>query len=202
MIAPPPSDDSPLIIKIVVIGSSWVGKTTLIRAYITGSFEALVEETVQLAISTKTTYIGNRLVELHISDTAGQEKYQSLVPNFYRNAQGALIVFDVTSPDSFKNVRYWINELSATMPDSFIICIVGNKIDLEQARRVTAEEGRLFASENGAFYQETSALTGSGVGEPFQRIAEKVIETEQGQEPMIFPIDPPKPAATTRTCCR
>jgi small GTP-binding protein len=173
--------------KIVVIGSESVGKSSIINAYILEGNEIPVTPTIQLAFSQKDVEVGDRLIHLEIRDTAGQERFQSVCPNFYRDDQGALVVFDVTSLPSFQRIRYWIDELSATMPDSFIVCVVGNKTDRSDERIVTVDDGRRFASENDAFYQETSAITGRGIEAAFGKLCEKFVEMSKGREAMHIP---------------
>jgi small GTP-binding protein len=174
--------------KLVVIGSQSVGKTSIINFYITGGNEILTMTTVQLAFSKKVEQIGDRTVSLQICDTAGQEQFQSVCPNFYRDAQAALVVFDVTSPDSFQRIRYWLDELNATMPESFLVCVVGNKVDLVEERAVTKEDSVNFAIENGALYQETSAVTGMGISAAFGKVCEKYVEMEKkGREALMLP---------------
>jgi small GTP-binding protein len=184
------SAQEPLRMKIVVIGSHSVGKTSIINAYISAATDTPTTPTIQLAFSKKETVIGERVLDLQICDTAGQEQFQSVSPIFYREAHGALVVYDVTSPQSFQRIRYWLDELNATMPDSFIVCVVGNKIDRAGERVVAREDGVQFASENGALYQETSAVTGRGIDAAFGKICEKFLELERGKEAMLIPAPP------------
>jgi small GTP-binding protein len=183
-VASPPE---PLRMKIVVIGHHSVGKTSIINAYISEGNDIVTQPTIQLAYSQKDHVIGDRVIHLDICDTAGQEQFQSVCPIFYREAQGALVVFDVTSQESFQRIRYWLDELNATMPESFIICVVGNKTDRCDDRVVTFDDGVKFATENDALYQETSAVTGKGIATAFGRLCEKYVEQEKGREAMVVP---------------
>jgi small GTP-binding protein len=164
--------------KVVVIGGPNVGKTSIIGAYIDGPSTIIPAQTVQLAFSQKVEFVGDCSIHLQICDTAGEERFQSVSPNFYRGANAALVVFDVTSPHSFNKLREWINELNATMSDSLIKIVIGNKIDLDSNRLVTRESGLEFSAANGATYLETSAKTGYGIQAAFQMVCEKILELE------------------------
>jgi small GTP-binding protein len=183
----PQSSQDPLRMKIVVIGSHSVGKTSIINAYISEESEIATRPTIQLAFSKKDVVIGDRVVHLQICDTAGQEQFQSVCPNFYRDAHGALVVFDVTSPPSFQRIHYWLDELNATMPDSFLVCVVGNKTDRSHERVVSFTDGLNFANENDALYQETSAVTGCGIEAAFGKLCEKYMENEREKQPILIP---------------
>jgi small GTP-binding protein len=204
METPPPQE--PLRMKIVVIGSQSVGKTSIINAYVYKGKEMITKPTINLAFSKKDVEIGDRLIHLQICDTAGQEQFQSVCPNFYRDAQGALVVFDVTSLQSFQRIRYWIDELSATMRDPFIFCIVGNKTDKSDKRIIKVEDGLKLASENDALYQETSALTGRGIALAFGKLCEKFVKISNGREATHIPnetakLDQPVKRDEQEKCC-
>jgi small GTP-binding protein len=177
----------PVRMKIVVIGSENVGKTSLIQRYISEGQPELPTSTLSIAFSQKKKVIGSQVVHLTICDTAGQERYQSVSANFYRDAQGALAVFDVTSPRSLDRARTWLDELRATMPADFLICIAANKIDEVQKRAVTTNDGKAFAAENGALYQETSAITGDGVEAAFGALCEEFVKLDNPREAQVVP---------------
>jgi small GTP-binding protein len=173
--------------KVVVIGGANVGKTSIISSYITGPSGITPAQTVQLAFSQKVEVIGDCAVQLQICDTAGQERFQSVCPNFYRDAHAALVVFDVTSVQSFQKIREWIDELNATMPDSFIVIVVGNKIDLDDQRMVTREQALEFSNANEVSYLETSAKTGHGIITAFQMVSEKFLEQDAPKSAEFVP---------------
>lgn len=167
-------DNETVKIKIVLIGGPSVGKTSLIRYFVEGSTPFDTKPTLQLAYQNKDIEINNTPVRLNICDTAGQEKFQSVAPNFYRTSDAAMIVFDITQPSSFEKAKEWLDELSAAMPDTFIILIVGNKNDLTD-RRVSYEEAMEYASANGVSYMESSAHTGDGVENCFYYLTKEVL---------------------------
>jgi Ras-related protein Rab-5C len=131
-------------------------------------------------------FVGNQ--RLIIRDTAGQERFASLAPMYYRNAQSALVVYDVTKPASFVKARHWVNELKAQASPGIVIALVGNKVDLvetgdtgeegeeeqETARKVATEEGQKLADDEGLLFFETSAKSGYNVRQVFLAIASKI----------------------------
>jgi small GTP-binding protein len=171
--------------KIVLIGGEAVGKTSIVNYYIGRDPNIPLTSTIQLAFSKKHVVIGKDTNSLQICDTAGQERFQSIGRAFYRGANAAFVVYDVTSMPSFRRMRHWIDELGATMPNSFILCIVANKIDRVDDRKISREDGLKVAQENNAIYQETSARTGHGVKAAFQMVCEKHIENTREQDPMV-----------------
>ena len=116
---------------------------------------------------------------MNIWDTAGQESYRSLAKLYYRDAKAAVVVFDVCSLESFKQVEFWIGELDVSETFGHYVVIVGNKIDLEESRVVSDEDGKALAAKSGAVYLEASAKDGTGVKEIFQVIAEHFVAVQQ-----------------------
>jgi Ras-related protein Rab-6A len=156
--------------RIVMVGSTAVGKTAIVNKYIYGSSPLSDHQpTVGIDFFSKFIKIRGETVQLQLWDTAGQEKFHSLIPSYLRNATVAIIVYDVTYRESFDRLDYWYEfTLNQTNPAVFI---VGNKTDLEGAREVTSEEGRKWAEAHVAQFIETSAQTGENIPELFQRVA-------------------------------
>jgi small GTP-binding protein len=205
------SSDESLRMKMVVIGSESVGKTSLIKAYVPESPDSPVPiiPTVSIGCFQTMHEVAGRVVSLTICDTAGQERYQSVAPTFYRDANAAMAVFDVMSAPSLARVRVWLDELRATMPGDFLICVVANKIDLAHERpderAVTTKEGKTLAAENSALYQETSALTKEGVDGAFGCLCEEFVRMERGREAQVVPVphgvDLTAPDRPSDSCC-
>ena len=148
----------------------------MIMRFVNGSFPNELSSTIAasfLNYTMKGIYDGND-VDLAIWDTAGQEAYRGIAPMYYRGAAAAVIVFDVTSRDSFEQVNGWINEVKAT-DENMVIAIVGNKIDDESRRIITMDEGTKLAQDNELFYCETSAKSGAGLNLLFQKIVKSLI---------------------------
>ena len=167
------------ICQILLLGDMAVGKTCLINRYTNGVFKEEYISTVGFDYYTKQEEINNKTVQVKIWDTVGQERFRALTPSFLRNAEGVIIVFDVTSQDSFDNVKGWINSIKSNIGENVIpIIIVGNKIDMENMREISKEDGKKIASENDFKYFETSAKTGIGVDEAIKEIVNQILDIQ------------------------
>eukprot|EP00540_Astrosyne_radiata_P011039 CAMPEP_0116830968 /NCGR_PEP_ID=MMETSP0418-20121206/5067_1 /TAXON_ID=1158023 /ORGANISM="Astrosyne radiata, Strain 13vi08-1A" /LENGTH=219 /DNA_ID=CAMNT_0004460149 /DNA_START=84 /DNA_END=744 /DNA_ORIENTATION=+ len=122
-----------------------------------------------------------RKVEFKIWDTAGQEKYQSLAPMYYRGAAAAIVVYDICSLPSFRMLQKWIDEMKTNGPPAIVIAICGNKSDLEEKRQVPKDEAEKYSQKMGGFYVETSARDDSNVKGLFEEIARRVPILEEGE---------------------
>lgn len=193
----------PLKMKIVVIGGANVGKTSIIGYYVSNRTATATRPTVQLAFSKKVQTIADQTIEMQICDTAGQEKFQSVCPNFYHDSQAAMIVFDVTSRESFEKVTFWLDELSAIMGDKFTKIVVGNKVDLEEQRVISLDEATEFAQSRGLRFMETSARTGMGIAESFAELCRLFLEKTGTGDQVVEP-QPPTPLTVNSKksgCC-
>ena len=117
-------------VKLVLLGEAAVGKSSLVLRFVSDDFQENKEPTIGAAFLTQKCTLANRVVKFEIWDTAGQERFASLAPMYYRNAQSALVVYDVTKPASFIRARHWVNELKSQGSPNIIIALVGNKLDL------------------------------------------------------------------------
>ena len=170
-------------IKLVLLGDSGVGKTSIVTQYVSGNLPENMNPTIGAAFVTKEVTIDNQQLELLIWDTAGQEVYRGLAPMYYRSALIAIIVFDVTKNESFDSVSYWIRELKTNVEENIIILVCGNKIDLEEKRSIEYQTASSMAQENGALYAETSARTGAGVERMFQMVLSHLLSKRQPSQP-------------------
>lgn len=184
-------------VKLVLLGEAAVGKSSLVLRFVSDDFQENKEPTIGAAFLTQKCTLANRVVKFEIWDTAGQERFASLAPMYYRNAQSAVVVYDVTKPASFIRARHWVNELKSQGSPNIIIALVGNKLDLtgEQegqepgavvadeetgpagdlpGRKVSYEEGEKLAQEEGLLFFEASAKTGFNVRKIFLAIANKI----------------------------
>lgn len=173
--------DEPISIKVVLLGDSGVGKTSIVTKYVTGCMPDVAIPTVGAAFVTKDVNIDNHSYQLLIWDTAGQELYRGLSPMYYRSASIAIIVYDVTNLTSFKSVEYWVNELRENAEQDIIIMICGNKIDIEK-RQVECDYAQSQANGYHTLYAETSASNGSGVERLFQLVINEVIKKESASQ--------------------
>ena len=172
------------IFKIILIGSSGVGKSSLIQRYTQKTFEDVYDCTIGVDFFTKTIDVNGKTVKLQIWDTAGTEKYRSITSSYYRGSHCALIVFDLTSKDSFESLPTWIENYYKNCNQEFDknVIMIGNKNDLSEKRDVTQEKINDFIKLNNLVYFETSAKTGENVDESFQYIAQKLMEEEKLKE--------------------
>lgn len=171
-------------VKLVLLGEAAVGKSSLVLRFVSNDFQENKEPTIGAAFLTQKCTIGDRTIKYEIWDTAGQERFASLAPMYYRNAQAALVVYDITKPASFIKARHWVKELHEQASKDITIALVGNKVDLvendndseESLRKVSVEEGKALAEEEGLLFFETSAKSAYNVNEVFVDIGAKIPE--------------------------
>ena len=168
--------ESCLHLKICLIGTSGVGKTSLVTKLLTNDFDERNLPTVGVEFRTQKITIDGKAIALDIWDSAGQEKYKAVVKSYFREAVGCLLVFDITSPSSFNELGSWLNEFHQYAHPSAFILLIGNKCDLEEKRVITPLVAEQFADENKLIYIETSACNGKNVKETFERLAGGVIK--------------------------
>ena len=164
--------------KLVLLGESGVGKSSLAVRFAKGRFHEHHELTVGTAFLTKTLNLRDAAFKLEIWDTAGQEQYRSVAPMYYRKAKAAIIVYDITKRATFEHAKEWVLEVREKEPSALIV-LVGNKSDLKQHQKVESEEAAAYATENGLFSMETSAKTGDNVEEMFLTLSKKLIEDQE-----------------------
>lgn len=173
------------LFKICSIGSGNVGKTSLIRRFATGKFtEGIYHPTIGVDITTaKQLSVDDKLVDLLLLDTAGQEYFKKLIPEYYRGASACLIVFALNERSSFESVPSWLAEFRKHIPQSSVpIALVGNKKDLEDQRQISAEEAHLLAEIKDMPYYESSAkLGGPEIKEIFTGLIRRIFQ-ERKQE--------------------
>ena len=156
--------------KIIVIGDASVGKTNIIKAYTTNSYNENTKPTLGVEFYTKTFEINKDYVMVEIWDTAGQEKYQSVTNSYYRGSQGALIVYDIANEESFNNIGKWLERANEKLNENAKIILVGNKIDLADQRKVQTETALEKAQELNMPLMETSALENKNIKEVFKML--------------------------------
>ena len=163
--------------QLLIIGDSTVGKTSIISRFSNGTFNSNYLATVGLDNFTKDESIDNKMVRIKIWDTAGQERYKSLTKGFFRNAEGIMVVYDVTNSETYENLQYWIQSIKNHMgseSDNIPVIIVGNKIDSE-TREIQYEEAENFSKCQNYKYFETSAKTGQNVTEAIIFLVKQII---------------------------
>lgn len=167
----------PLPYKVVLLGDSSVGKTSLVHRFIADAFNPHLANTIGAAFILKDHTYQNRTVKFEIWDTAGQERYKSLTPMYYRNALVALVCFDLSCPEtSFERAKYWIDQLMAVGPADIKIRVLGNKSDLGGDDPLIPIQK--YCEEKGLSINKTSAKLGTGITETFDSIVDSIDQRE------------------------
>ena len=161
--------------KVVLVGESGVGKTSIITQFIDQTFQEDQQSTTGGTFSTKSVICDNgKTLKFEIWDTAGQERYRSLTKMFYKDAHAAVLVYDITRKDSFEELQnYWSQQIKESSPSNIILAIAANKSDLISQEAVEEEKAREFANELGAIFVSTTATTVESINELFIEIAKK-----------------------------
>ena len=153
--------------KLIVMGDENVGKTSIINRFKTNQFTGDYEPTVGLDFQSIPIIIDAHNVTLLLYDTAGQEKFRSLIPLYTKDAHIILLIYDISKYESFKNIEKWYESLNNINKEEAIFVLVGNKVDLLKERKVSEEEAKTYAEKHNFIFQEMSALTGDGIQDLF-----------------------------------
>nr|BAB40671.1 small GTPase RabD1 [Entamoeba histolytica] len=159
--------------KLIMIGESSVGKTCCMNRFVSDQFSEVTKSTVGVGMVSKEMEVNGIKVKLQIWDTAGQERFATLSSNYFRNAMGGVIMFDVSNRQSFENVSNWIDGCNK-IEEKRVLVLAGNKTDLDE-RVITKEEGEARAKEFGLKYFEVSAKTGVGINEMFETLTKEIV---------------------------
>ena len=164
--------------KLIMLGDENVGKTSIINRFKNNKYTGNYEPTLGLDFQTKSIEIDNINVKLLLYDTAGQEKFRSLIPLYTKEAKIIFFIYDITNSDSFLSIEKWYNALTNVNKDESIFFLIGNKIDLINERQVQEEEGKIYAESHNFNFQEVSALTGDGIDNLFLKKLSSQIKTQ------------------------
>ena len=173
-VSPRDYDKEDYKIKIIIVGDSGVGKTNLITRFASDKFDKNSKATIGVEFIYKTIKINNKIFKIEIWDTAGQERYKSITSAYYKGARGAIVVYDITSEDSFKNIDVWIEEVKSKATSNLQIMLIGNKSDLFKDRKISKEQGIDKARSLNLFLFEASALDKTNVNEAFKRLLSEI----------------------------
>ena len=170
-------NDDYIVCKIVLLGETGVGKTSIISRYVHNNFSDVLMSTTGASFATKKLEIDpQHKIKFQIWDTAGQERFRSLAKIFYQNAAVAVLVYDITRRESFDKIKnFWIKEIKENAPSDIILALAGNKSDNYENEVVNLAEGKQLAKEIDAIFQSTSAMLSHGIEELFLNIGQKFI---------------------------
>lgn len=175
--------DYDYLFKLVLIGDSGVGKSCLLLRFADDNFTDSYISTIGVDFRFRTINIDDKTVKLQIWDTAGQERFRTITSAYYRGADGIIMVYDVTSAESFDHVEEWLSEVDRYANENTSKLLVGNKADLVEEKQVSEETAQGFADKLGISFLETSAKTATNVDNAFLTMANELIKTKQASNP-------------------
>ena len=174
-------EDYDFIFKVLLLGNSDVGKSSLLLRFVDSVWNETFVPTIGVDFKVKTVEIGDKKVKMQIWDTAGQERFRNVISTYFRGGNGLLLIYDITNKDSFKNLESWLIEIEKNASENILKILIGNKSDLEEDREISKEEGQAFANRNGMQFMETSAKMNTNVDEAFQALGKLMIEFNLGK---------------------
>lgn len=175
-----------LLIKLLLIGDSSVGKSCLLLRFSDDMFTPSFITTIGIDFKIKTIELDGKKIKLQIWDTAGQERFRTITTAYYRGAMGIMLVYDVTQESTFLNIKEWVRNIEQHATDSVNMMLVGNKCDMEDERVVSTESGQKLADELGILFFETSAKDRTHVEDAFITLA-KDIKKRLMENPAEYP---------------
>jgi len=194
-----------ILLKIIVLGESGVGKTSLLIRYVENRFTLNTKSTIGANFLTKRMELDDKVATCQIWDTAGQERFQGLGTAFYRGSDGVIFVFDVTQRKSFEELEQWkkafLIQVGQEGNDNFPMIVVANKVDLEEQREVTQKEMKEWCARHNLQWFETSAKEGSNVDRAFEEIARLVISRMKPEDILYDTVDLSQTPATKSSDC-
>lgn len=160
------------VIKLLTLGETEVGKTSIVLRYSDDKFHEDKTATIGIDFKIKIIRKGNEVIKVSIYDTAGEERFKTLIKHYYRGANGILLIFDLTKKSTFDKLNFWLEDLRENSDniDNLYIHLIGNKNDLEEQRAISFEEATNFAKKNKLPYMEVSAKTGKNIRNLFDEV--------------------------------
>ena len=166
-------------INIMTLGNSEVGKTCFILKYTENFFQELYLTTVGIDFKIKNETINNKQYKLFLYDTTGQEKYKSIALNIIKNAQGIILMYDITNKNSFESIPEWIRSIKDAKGDNFPMILLGNKLDKEDIRIVSEKDGKDLAKEYNMEFFETSNKDGTNIQEAGKALVNEILKSQE-----------------------
>ena len=162
-------------LKLMILGDSSVGKSSILRKYCKNEFYEKYVATIGIDFQIKNVNINNKKIKLQIWDTAGQERYRVVTKNYFNSSDGFIIIYDITNKDSFDNISNWIEQITTIVGKNVKCIIFGNKKDLKEKRKVEFDEGKELAEKYNCNFFETSAKEGDNIEEGFLNITTDIL---------------------------
>ena len=170
------------LFKILLVGNSSVGKSSLFLRFVDDIWNETFVPTIGVDFKIKTIEVEKKNVKLQIWDTAGEERFRTIISSYYKGAHGILLMFDVTDYDSFESLENWLIEIEKNANKNVIKLLIGNKIDLEENRKVSYNQAKDFADSNGIQYIETSVKLNTNVNQAFWEIGKELMNATKDKE--------------------
>ena len=174
-----PLNQYDLLFKVLLIGNSGVGKSSLFLRFVDDIWEDSFVPTIGVDFKVKTLSIEDKKIKLQIWDTAGQERFRTIISSYYKGAHGILLIFDLSDIETFKSLNNWLIEIERNANKNVIKVLIGNKCDLTEERKVSVQEVNEFAEINGMKYVETSAKDNINVIDAFSTLGMELIAASQ-----------------------